>query len=57
MALIGPAVLVVFALGFELGLRELIAVSCIPTIVAALLLERATRLVVVPPIPVARKLA
>ena len=49
-----PALGVVFALAREFGLQEAALVSCIPTIVAALLLEKWTRHVEAPPVPVAR---
>jgi hypothetical protein len=51
--LIVPAVLLVAVLGTEFGLQHMILVSCIPTAVATLLLERGTRNHVAPPVPVA----
>lgn len=53
VALIVPAVLLVIWLGSEFTMEDFILVSCIPTVVAAVVLERATRLVVPPPVPVA----
>lgn len=53
-ALIVPAVGVVVFLGTELGVEELIVVASIPSVVAALLLERWTRRVEVPPVPIAQ---
>ncbi|HSK02118.1 MAG TPA: hypothetical protein VK932_12790 [Kofleriaceae bacterium] len=49
--LVVPAFLLVAVLGAELSMTQLVPVSCIPTLAAALYLERATRLV--PPVPVA----
>jgi len=54
--LTAPALCVVFALAGEFGMQDLAVVSCIPTVVAALILERWTRLVEAPPVPVARVL-
>jgi len=51
--LVLPALLLVIVLGAELSMQEFILVSCIPTTVAALVLERATREREAPPIPVA----
>jgi hypothetical protein len=53
VVLIVPAVLLVVGLGDFFALRDFIVVSCIPTAVATLMLERGTRLVVVPPVPLA----
>ena len=52
--LIVPAVLVVIFLGMTFAMPTFIAVSCIPTVVAALLLERGTRRAITPRVPVAR---
>jgi hypothetical protein len=52
--LIVPAILLVIVLAAEFALQDFILVSCIPTVVAALLLERYTRVVVPPPVPPAR---
>ncbi len=49
-----PAVGVVFGLASEFGMQDLATVSCIPTLTGVLILERWTRLVVTPPVPVAR---
>jgi hypothetical protein len=49
-----PALLLVVLLGAYFAMQQFILVACIPTVVAALVLERATRLVVTPPLPVAR---
>jgi hypothetical protein len=54
VVLLVPAVLLVVVLATELTMESFIVLSCIPTAVATLLLERGTRLVVVPPVPVAR---
>jgi len=51
--LIVPAVLLVVLLAAEFSLQSFIALSCIPTAVATLLLERGTRQVAPPPVPVA----
>jgi hypothetical protein len=51
--LVVPAVLLVVALAAEFSMQGFIYVSCIPTAVAVLLLERGTRKVVTPPVPVA----
>jgi len=48
---------VVYGLAHEFGLQELALVSSIPTVVAALILERWTRHVEAPPVPVARAIA
>lgn len=53
-ALVVPAICVVIMLASEFGMDELIPVASIPTVVAALLLERWTRKVVPPPVPVAQ---
>jgi hypothetical protein len=53
-ALVVPAILVVIVLATEFGMDELIPVASIPTVVAALLLERSTRKIVPPPVPVAQ---
>lgn len=53
-ALTLPAVAVVIWLASEFGMEELILVASIPSVVAALLLERWTRKVVMPPVPVAQ---
>jgi len=53
-ALVVPAILVVIMLATEFGMDELIVVASIPTVVAALLLERWTRKIVAPPVPVAQ---
>ncbi|CAN5780250.1 hypothetical protein BH11MYX3_BH11MYX3_02050 [soil metagenome] len=52
-----PALSVVFALAHEFGLQELAMVSSIPTVVAVLILERWTRHVEAPPVPVARAIS
>lgn len=52
--LVVPAVLLVVALAVEFSMESFIYVSCIPTAVAVLLLERSTRKVVVPAVPVAQ---
>jgi hypothetical protein len=49
-----PAVGVVFGLAREFGMQDLATVSCIPTLVGVLMLERWTRVVPTPPVPVAR---
>lgn len=49
-----PAIGVVFVLAYEFELRDLAAISCIPTLVAAAILERWTRPRPAPPLPVAR---
>jgi len=49
--LIMPAVALVVILGAEFSMQDFIVVSCIPTAVATLVLERATRLVLPPPVP------
>ncbi len=49
-----PAVGVVFGLAHEFGMQDLATVSCIPTLVGVLILERWTRVVAAPPVPVAR---
>ena len=55
LLLVTPALLVVFALASEFGMLALAPVACIPTGVAALVLERMTRAPVVPPaVPIAR---
>lgn len=51
--LILPATLLVIVLAAEFTMQDFILVSCIPTVVAALVLERGTRLVVPPPVPLA----
>jgi hypothetical protein len=51
--LIVPALAIVYALGYATDLDEYIVVSCIPTIVAALVLESWTRNAEPPPVPVA----
>ena len=48
-----PAVGVVFFLAAEFGMDASVPVACIPTIVAALILERWTRRVKPAPVPVA----
>jgi hypothetical protein len=48
-----PAVGVVGFLATEFDMRETIAVACIPTVTAALVLERWTRRVTPAPVPVA----
>jgi len=53
-ALIVPTIGVVIFLGTALGMAELIVVASIPSVVAALLLERWTRKVELPPVPVAQ---
>lgn len=53
-ALIVPTVGVVILLATEFGMDELIVVASIPSVVAALLLERWTRKVELPPVPVAQ---
>lgn len=52
-ALIVPAICVVILLATQFGMEELIAVASIPSVVAALVLERWTRKVELPPVPVA----
>ena len=52
--LIVPAVLLVIVLGAAFGMQRFIFVSCIPTAVATLVLERATRLAQTPPLPPAQ---
>ena len=49
-----PAVGVVFGLAHEFAMQDLATVSCIPTLVGVLILERWTRVVPTPPVPVAR---
>ena len=49
-----PALGVVFGLAHEFRMQDLAMVSCIPTVVAALILERWTRKIEAPPVPVAR---
>ena len=50
-----PAILLVFALGGEFAMRQYITMASIPTIIAALALERVTREAAVsPPLPVAQ---
>jgi hypothetical protein len=49
-----PALGVVFGLAHEFRMQELAMVSCIPTVVAGLMLERWTRKIEAPPVPVAR---
>lgn len=49
-----PAVLLVIVLAAEFSLQDFILLSCIPTAVATLLLERGTRLVAPPPVPLAQ---
>lgn len=51
-----PALGVVFGLAHEFGMQDLALVSSIPTVVAVLLLEKWTRHVEAPPVPVARAL-
>jgi hypothetical protein len=51
--LIAPAIVVVYALGYAGDLDDYILLACIPTIVAALVLERWTRSPAGPPVPVA----
>lgn len=53
-ALIVPTVGVVILLATEFGMEELIVVASIPSVVAALVLERWTRKVELPPVPVAQ---
>ena len=52
VTLIAPAMLVVSILGSAFGLRDQVLVSCIPTIAAALVLERKTRRADDAPVPV-----
>ena len=54
VVLVAPAVLVVVLLAAEFALQSFVVVSCIPTAVAVLLLERGTRKVVTPAVPVAQ---
>ena len=55
LLLVVPAVLVVFTLASEFGMLSLAPHACIPTAVAALLLERLTRAPEPPPqVPMAR---
>lgn len=49
-----PALLVVLGLAYQFGMQSLALVAFIPTVVAALILERWTRVVAPPPVPVAR---
>jgi hypothetical protein len=49
-----PAMGVVVFLAGAFGMYAYVPVSCIPTVVAALMLERWTRRVTPPPVPVAR---
>lgn len=51
-----PAFGLVALLGATFDYRATVPLACIPTLVAALLLERSTRLVVAPAIPVASAL-
>lgn len=51
-----PALVLVVLLGRFFALYEFILVSCIPTVVAAFILERNTRSVTPPPVPPARTL-
>ncbi len=53
-ALTVPAIGVVIVLATEFGMEEMIAVASIPSVVAALVLERWTRKVEAPPVPVAQ---
>lgn len=53
LALALPAFGLVALLGATFGYRATVPLACIPTLVAALILERSTRLVVAPAIPVA----
>ena len=53
-ALIVPTVGAVILLATEFGMEELIVVASIPSVVSALLLERWTRKVELPPVPVAQ---
>ena len=55
--LIVPALLLVILLGGELSLQRFVMLASIPTVVAALVLERATRFVAAPVLPVARAVA
>jgi ABC-type dipeptide/oligopeptide/nickel transport system permease subunit len=48
-----PAMLLVMVMAVEFSMQHFILVACIPTLVAAFVLERATRLVATPPVPVA----
>ncbi len=52
-ALAIPAVAVVILLATEFGMQEMIVVASIPSVVAALILERWTRKIEPPPVPVA----
>ncbi|MBL0219349.1 MAG: hypothetical protein IPQ07_36455 [Myxococcales bacterium] len=52
-----PALGVVFGLAREFGMQDLALVSSIPTVVAALMLEKWTRHVEAPPVPVARAMS
>ena len=56
IVLIVPAIMLVAALASQFMLDEFIVVASIPTVVAGLLLERTTREVTPPPVPIARKL-
>ncbi len=49
-----PAIGVVIVLATEFGMEELILVASIPSVVAALVLERWTRKALPPPVPVAQ---
>lgn len=53
-ALTVPSFFVVVLLGTEFGMESLILVASIPSVVAALILERWTRKVEPPPVPVAQ---
>ena len=53
-ALTVPAVALVILLATEFGMEQLILVASIPSVVAALVLERWTRKVEAPPVPVAQ---
>ena len=53
-ALVVPSLGVVMLLGTEFGMESLILVASIPSVVAALILERWTRKVEAPPVPVAQ---
>lgn len=49
-----PAICVVFGLATEFAMQDLAMISCIPTLVAVLMLERWTRVAPPEPVPVAR---
>jgi hypothetical protein len=50
----GPALLLVSILATELSIRDFLFAACLPTALAAVVLERVTRVVVPSPVPVAQ---